>query len=142
MRTTRFKIKKRDHASNIKPTSYSLTTRFSFDVYGDMLVDTVDGRNPAPVEVGSLSHYLQCLYIPGGCLGFLPSTVPPSIRYNLFPNRHVCITRLRFAGCFSSPGSSDTSSLLSYSYRSGIDSKKAEHHSSLICFFVNGYGQV
>ena len=28
---------------------------------------TVDGRNPAPVEVGSLSHYLrQVLYIPGG----------------------------------------------------------------------------
>ena len=24
-----------------------------------------------PVEVGSLSHYLQGLYIPGGCLGFL-----------------------------------------------------------------------
>ena len=28
---------------------------------------TVDGRNPAPVEVGSLSHYL---YIPGGELDF------------------------------------------------------------------------
>jgi len=38
---------------------------------------TVDG-NPArtPVEVGSLSRYLQGLgYIPGGCLGFLPLTV-------------------------------------------------------------------
>jgi len=41
---------------------------------------TVDGRNPAPVLVGSLSHYLQgfytfqVLYIPGGA-GFLPSTV-------------------------------------------------------------------
>ena len=23
-------------------------------------IDTVDGRNPAPVEVGSFSHYLQC----------------------------------------------------------------------------------
>ena len=33
---------------------------------------TVDGRNPAPVEVDSLSHYLQrVLYISGGCLGFL-----------------------------------------------------------------------
>jgi len=32
-------------------------------------------RNPAnsPVEVGSLSDYLQFFYIPGGCLGFLPS---------------------------------------------------------------------
>ena len=34
-------------------------------------------RNPAvsPVEVGSLSHSLEGLYIPGGCLGFRPSTV-------------------------------------------------------------------
>ena len=41
----------------------------NFDVY------TVDGRNPAPsapVEVGSLSHYLQGFStIPAGCLGFL-----------------------------------------------------------------------
>ena len=36
--------------------------------------DTIDGRNPAPVEVGSLSHYLQGLCIPGDA-GFLPSTV-------------------------------------------------------------------
>ena len=33
-------------------------------------------RNPAPVEVGSLSHYLQGFStILGGCFGFLPSTV-------------------------------------------------------------------
>ena len=34
-------------------------------------------EHPAPVEVGSLSQYLQSIffYIPGGCLGFLPSTV-------------------------------------------------------------------
>ena len=35
-------------------------------------------RNPvnSPVEVGSLSHSLQGFStIPGGCLGFLPSTV-------------------------------------------------------------------
>ena len=33
-------------------------------------------RNPASAEVGSLSHYLQGFStIPGGCLGFLPSTV-------------------------------------------------------------------
>ena len=25
-------------------------------------VDTVDGRNPAPVEVGSFSHYLQAFF--------------------------------------------------------------------------------
>ena len=36
--------------------------------------DTVDGRNPASVEVGSLSYHLQCfLKIPGGAR-FLPST--------------------------------------------------------------------
>ena len=35
--------------------------------------DTV-GRNPAPVEVGSLSHYLHFFYISGGA-GFLPSAV-------------------------------------------------------------------
>ena len=37
---------------------------------------TIDGKNPEPVEVGSLSQYLQAFCtIPGGCLGFLPSTV-------------------------------------------------------------------
>ena len=39
---------------------------------------TVDGSEMlrSPVEVGSLSHYLQGFStIPGGCLGFLPSTV-------------------------------------------------------------------
>ena len=34
---------------------------------------TVDGRNPAPVEVGSFSHYLRAFY-PGGAR-FPPSTV-------------------------------------------------------------------
>ena len=34
--------------------------------------NTVRGRNPAPVEVGSLSHYLQGFStIPGGVCGFL-----------------------------------------------------------------------
>ena len=37
--------------------------------------DAVDGWNPAKQLVGSLSHDLQGLYIPGGYLGFLPSTV-------------------------------------------------------------------
>ena len=39
---------------------------------------TVDGWNPAvaPVEVGSWNPIIyRVLYIPGGCLGFLPSTV-------------------------------------------------------------------
>ena len=38
----------------------------------------VDGRNPTPVEVGSFSHLFTRVYdkyIPGGCFGFLPSTV-------------------------------------------------------------------
>ena len=44
------------------------------------LLHTVDGSKirRTPVEVGSLSHYFQgfiLLYIPGGCLGFLPSRV-------------------------------------------------------------------
>ena len=40
--------------------------------------DTVDGSEilHSPVEVGSLTHYLwDFKNIPGGCLGFLPSTV-------------------------------------------------------------------
>ena len=32
---------------------------------------TVDGSDPAPVEVGSLSHYLQGFCFPSACLGFL-----------------------------------------------------------------------
>ena len=40
------------------------------------LATTVDGRNPAPVEVGGISHFLQGFStIPGGCSGFLPSKV-------------------------------------------------------------------
>ena len=39
-------------------------------------------RNPTkPVEVGQISHYLRRVScISGGCLGFLPSTVPRRIR--------------------------------------------------------------
>ena len=40
--------------------------------------NTIDGRTPArkPVEVGWVFPMIfQVLYIPGGCLGFLPSTV-------------------------------------------------------------------
>ena len=42
----------------------------------DFFRHTVDVRNPAPVEVGSLPHDLQGFYIPGGA-GFRPSTVHP-----------------------------------------------------------------
>ena len=46
---------------------------------------TVDGSEilRAPVEVGSLSHYLQGLYIPSGA-GFLPSTVSYTVTYLSF----------------------------------------------------------
>ena len=39
----------------------------------------VDGRNPAPAQVGSLSHLLRGFKHPrGGCCGiFEPSTVSP-----------------------------------------------------------------
>ena len=41
---------------------------------------TVDGRNPAPVEVGSLSHYLQWFYASQVVSRISePSTVPPFI---------------------------------------------------------------
>ena len=41
----------------------------------EWLVDIVDGRNPPPVEVGGLAHYLQGFStIPHGA-GLLPSTV-------------------------------------------------------------------
>ena len=45
-----------------------------FFVAGDPS-DRVDGRNPAPVEVGSLSHYLQFSLHPRWLARFLPSTV-------------------------------------------------------------------
>ena len=52
----------------------------------EKIEDTVDGRNPAPVEVGSLSHYLQGFStIPGGCLGFCSSTV------SFYTHLSVCV---------------------------------------------------
>ncbi len=38
-------------------------------------IPTVDGRNPAPVEGGSLCHFLQGFINPWWLAGFLPSTV-------------------------------------------------------------------
>ena len=38
-------------------------------------VNTVDGRNPALQLMDSLSIIYRVLYMPGGCLGFLSSTV-------------------------------------------------------------------
>ena len=39
-------------------------------------LDEIMEAHPAPVEVSSLSHYLQALYIPGGCFGFLSQMSP------------------------------------------------------------------
>ena len=58
--------------------------------------NTVDGRNPAPVEVGRLSHYVQGFYIPGGA-GFLPYTVSKSILKIAAGPQHL--QRLRCSGC-------------------------------------------
>ena len=37
--------------------------------------DKVDGSNPAPVDMANMPLFCMILYIPGGCLGFLPSRV-------------------------------------------------------------------
>ena len=44
------------------------------------LLDTVDGQNPAPPRMMIIPLFigLKVLTIPGGCLGFLPSTVVSS----------------------------------------------------------------
>ena len=49
--------------------------------------DIVDGRNPAPVGVGSLSHYLRRVFkIPGGT-GFLPISHDAQIYFvHFWPN--------------------------------------------------------
>ena len=51
----------------------------------DVSCNTVDGRNPAPVEVGSLSHYSQGSMHPWWFFtGFLPSTVVPENWWSLY----------------------------------------------------------
>ena len=37
--------------------------------------NTVDGQNPAPPRMMTIPLFIRFLTIPGGCLGFLPSTV-------------------------------------------------------------------
>ena len=54
--------------------SEQMTTSLGMKLHTGKMV-TKSGIN-LPVEVGSLSHYLQGFStIPGGCLGFQPSTV-------------------------------------------------------------------
>ena len=45
--------------------------RFTAAVDEATPVDTVDGKNPAPVEVGTVSHYLQGFVHPRWLAGFL-----------------------------------------------------------------------
>ena len=57
----------------------------------------------SPVEVGSFSHYLQGLeYIPGGWLGFQPSTVGLKFSglHSMIRNRQINLGELHPAGCF------------------------------------------
>ena len=56
--------------------TYFLNECLSFDCFWSfektLNLNAVDGRNLAPVDNSSLSHYLQSFKnIPGGCLGFL-----------------------------------------------------------------------
>ena len=56
----------------------------------------VDGQNPAPVDMVNIPLFIGFLYIPGGCLGFLPSTVC-HLSFRV-PGAH-----LSSAGCMNSP---------------------------------------
>ena len=56
---------------------------------------TVDGSEMrrSPVEFGTVSHYLQGFStIPGGCLGFLPSTMLPPLKIKTW---NLKITKLK-----------------------------------------------
>ena len=52
----------------------NILVNISIDTY--IYIHTVDGRNPAPVDMINVPLFIICkvLYIPGGA-GFLPSTV-------------------------------------------------------------------
>ena len=47
--------------------------------------NTVDGRNPAPVDMVKYPIIYRVSYIPGGCLGFRPSTVALNISQKNIP---------------------------------------------------------
>ena len=58
---------------------------------------TVDGQNPAPPRVMIIPSLNRVLTIPGGCLGFCPSTVPLKVPcfFSLYkPKTHVWIKRI------------------------------------------------
>ena len=61
-----------------EPSTVVRLTRIlkTYSIPHDFLVnDTVDGRIPAPALYGKYPIIYKVLYIPGGCLGFFPSTV-------------------------------------------------------------------
>ena len=58
---------------------------------------TVGGRNPAPVDMVHIPWFTRVLYIPGGCLGFLPSTV------SLTKQRIVLYESLTISSGFPTP---------------------------------------
>ena len=54
-------------------------------------MSTVDGRNPANQLRLVVYHIIyRVLYIPGGCLGFLPSTVGPFLGVPFGGNQPSC----------------------------------------------------
>ena len=57
-------------------------------------VVTVHGRNPAPVEVGSFSHYLQGFIHSRWCkISSINSTTPGRLTWRLLENHHECFDR-------------------------------------------------
>ena len=71
----------------------------------------VDGRNPAnsPVDMVNIPFFYRVLYIPGGCLGCLPSTLS-GVMMNYQPKRHAIFFQVNlsknyhtFASSFDSP---------------------------------------
>ena len=76
--------------------SYSCNQKWAFwtnfwKTWRPFQYPTADGKNPAPVDMGNIINitlFTGFVYIPGGCLGCLPSTVCcSSFKRNLkFPN--------------------------------------------------------
>ena len=72
----------------------------SSDIFVAFLKATVDGRIPAPVDMVNIPITYKVLYIPGGCFGFLPSTVSwVSTHRNQETPSGYPSPRLQDAGC-------------------------------------------
>ena len=62
---------------HVQPLHTLIHPKSKFHPWNSSNSDTVDGRNPAPVDMVNIHKYpiiYRVLYIPGGA-GFLPSTV-------------------------------------------------------------------